>query len=179
MVEGVELAINRLQSIDGDFANDRAVETNERETLECGLVIYSIGYKTLNIDPKLLPFDTKNHVVHVDTDGRVGNLENLYACGWCSRGPVGVLATTQNHAKYVADTIRQDATSGRFSKSISNRKNGSDTILELLKERNVRHVTWNDWTKIDRIEKERGAKIGKPREKIVDQEELLKIASGS
>lgn len=36
-------------------------------------------------------------------------------------------------------------------------------------------VDWNGWTKIDRIEIERGMLRGKPREKIVDVDEMLKI----
>lgn len=36
-------------------------------------------------------------------------------------------------------------------------------------------VDWNGWTKIDKVEVERGIKCGKPREKIVDVDEMLQI----
>lgn len=36
-------------------------------------------------------------------------------------------------------------------------------------------VDWNGWTKIDSVEIERGMQCGKPREKIVDIDEMLKI----
>lgn len=175
-VRGAELAANRLESIDGNFENDRAVETGEREQLECGLIIYSIGYKTVNIEHELVPFDHKKHVIQTDVDGRVNGLPSLYACGWCSRGPVGVLVATQTHAKLVADTVKNDSMAGKFSKS-PEEKRGSDAVTEILKNRNVQYVTWDDWTKIDRVEKERGEKVGKPREKIVDVDEMLKIAA--
>jgi len=174
----VELGVNRLESVDADFANDKAVDTGERQRLDCGLVIYSIGYKTLNID-SALPFDQKRHVIEADRDGRVNGLSNVYACGWCSRGPVGVLVATQNHAKLVAETIRHDAASGKFLGTFDQEKNGSTSIEQILKDRSVQFVSWDDWTKIDRVEKERGAARGKPREKIVEFEELLKIAGSS
>jgi len=36
-------------------------------------------------------------------------------------------------------------------------------------------VDWNGWKNIDKIEVERGLKRGKPREKIVDVDEMLRI----
>lgn len=36
-------------------------------------------------------------------------------------------------------------------------------------------VDWNGWMKIDKVEIERGIKHGKPREKIVDVDEMLQI----
>ena len=38
-----------------------------------------------------------------------------------------------------------------------------------------RPVSFADWEKIDRVECERGRKLGKPREKIVSTEEMLRI----
>ena len=38
-------------------------------------------------------------------------------------------------------------------------------------------MRFQDWEKIDRVEKARGESKGKPREKIVSVEEMLKIAS--
>lgn len=36
-------------------------------------------------------------------------------------------------------------------------------------------IDWNGWTKIDKVEVERGITKGKPREKIVDVNEMLQI----
>jgi len=40
----------------------------------------------------------------------------------------------------------------------------------------IRPVTFSDWQKIDAVEKSRGESRGKPREKIVDVDEMLDIA---
>jgi hypothetical protein len=37
-------------------------------------------------------------------------------------------------------------------------------------------VRFDEWEKINRIERERGKKIGKPREKIISTKEMLQIA---
>src|SRR5439155_26588173 len=47
-VEAIELVRNRLE-------NDRAVPTDERETLECGLVFRSVGYRGVAVPG--VPFD--------------------------------------------------------------------------------------------------------------------------
>lgn len=36
-------------------------------------------------------------------------------------------------------------------------------------------VSFDGWRKIDKVEIEKGEKVGKPREKIVDVKEMLKI----
>ncbi|KAJ8897905.1 hypothetical protein PR048_003262 [Dryococelus australis] len=41
----------------------------------------------------------------------------------------------------------------------------------------VQWVSFEDWERIDAVEKERGALVGKPREKIVDIKEMLAIAA--
>ena len=40
----------------------------------------------------------------------------------------------------------------------------------------VSTVSFNDWQKIDFIEKQEGDKVGKPREKIVQTNRLMTIA---
>ena len=40
----------------------------------------------------------------------------------------------------------------------------------------IRPVTFSDWEKIDAVEKSRGESCGKPREKIVDVDEMLNVA---
>ncbi len=40
----------------------------------------------------------------------------------------------------------------------------------------LRRVSWEDWKKIDRVERERGKERGgKPREKIASVEEMLRV----
>jgi len=51
----------------------------------------------------------------------------------------------------------------------------SKAVLELLGRKGIRVVSFSDWQKIDAAEIARGQKIGKPREKFVSIEEMLKV----
>jgi adrenodoxin-NADP+ reductase len=43
----------------------------------------------------------------------------------------------------------------------------------------VTTVSWKDWERIDAVEQSRGEKVGKPREKIVDIQEMLAVSVGT
>jgi adrenodoxin-NADP+ reductase len=43
----------------------------------------------------------------------------------------------------------------------------------------VTTVSWKDWEHIDAVEQSRGQKVGKPREKIVDVQEMLAVSVGN
>lgn len=40
-------------------------------------------------------------------------------------------------------------------------------------------ISWKDWERIDAVEQSRGEKVGKPREKIVDIQEMLAVSVGT
>ena len=51
----------------------------------------------------------------------------------------------------------------------------TEALLEMLKGRGVRVVSFADWKKIDAVEVERGKANGKPREKLVSIDEMLAV----
>ena len=54
----------------------KAVLTEEREDISCGLVLRSIGYRSWQIDPDI-PFDEKQGVIKNDkgrVEGKTGNV---------------------------------------------------------------------------------------------------------
>ena len=51
-------------------------------------------------------------------------------------------------------------------------------VAALLRDRGVRWISFDDWKRIDRIERERGEAQGRPRRKVLDLEELRLIAHG-
>src|SRR5215204_3726625 len=85
-VERIVVGRNELQR--DQSGRIRAVDTGERETIECGLVLRSIGYKGVPING--VPFDEGRGLIH-NEGGRVhdGSGEvvlGLYAVGWIKRG---------------------------------------------------------------------------------------------
>lgn len=166
---GIRLAVNRLE---GSGERACAVLTREEEVVACGLVISSIGYKSLPIDPSV-PFDSPKAIVP-NNMGRVQQAPGLYCSGWLKTGPTGVIATTMNNSFDTARSLVEDINSGILD--VSSAKPGSQSISSLLEKRGVKPVTFSDWEKIDQVETRRGESSGKPREKILSVEEMLRVA---
>lgn len=171
MIAGtMELIVNQLDS-------DRAVPTQNTESIDANLILRSIGYKSISMD-KDLYFDERQGLVH-NVDGRVLRKDSsmtdddskfekgLYVSGWLATGPTGVILTTMNNAFSVAKIICDDFKSGAID--ITEKKQG------LLPNDLKNSVTWKGWQRIDRAEIAAGQGI-KPREKIVDIKRMLEIA---
>ena len=62
--------------------------------------------------------------------------------------------------------MRADWEIGRLQRG--DRGESSRDVPTLLARAGHRHVSWRDWKAVDRAELERGAAVGKPREKIAD-----------
>ncbi|KAF8924857.1 hypothetical protein EDD21DRAFT_368452 [Dissophora ornata] len=171
----IELGINRLEGAD---SSQRAVATGEKESLDCGLAFRSIGYKSVGV--QCVPFDERKGIVP-NMDGKVVDADQnivpgLYASGWLKRGPIGVIATTMADAYQTGDTIISDWVNGRpMLNGSSSHKEGGKPILELLHSKGHKTVSYEDWKKIEQKEIDLGAKAGKPREKFLTVEEMLKV----
>ena len=151
-VEGIRLEATKVK-------NGRSVGTGEFFNIACGLVIPAIGYFS---DPfPGVPFDADNGIV-VHDEGRVG--DNIYAVGWIKRGPTGVIGSNKPDGDIAATQIFEDIAEGA--------KPGRDALDPLLRERDVRVVSYQDWQSIDAAEVS-GAKPGAPRRKFVTIEAMV------
>ncbi|XP_017338880.1 NADPH:adrenodoxin oxidoreductase, mitochondrial isoform X6 [Ictalurus punctatus] len=168
-VTGVRFSINTLE---GSGEEARALPTGQTQDIECGLLISSIGYKSLLIDPSV-PFDPRTSTVPNEM-GRVSDTSGLYCSGWVKRGPTGVIATTMNDSFETAQILLKDLDSGTLDPSVD--KAGAQEITILLKTRGVRPVSFSEWEKINSGEVRRGEVLGKPREKFLDVKEMLEVA---
>jgi ferredoxin--NADP+ reductase len=165
-VEAIELVRNEL--VDG-----RAVATEERETVECGIVFRSVGY--LGVCLAGVPFDGRTGTVPNDR-GRVlaadsEPLLGTYCAGWIKRGPSGVIGTNKKDATETVELLLEDARAGKLSP-------GSDAaaIDDLLRERGVAVVTQSGWEAIDAAERGAGEPLGRPRVKLAEWDTLLEAA---
>ncbi|XP_059638171.1 NADPH:adrenodoxin oxidoreductase, mitochondrial isoform X2 [Cornus florida] len=160
-----------------------AVGAGEFEDLECGLVLKSIGYKSIPVDG--LPFDHQKGIVPNvrgrvlnDTSGDLTHLEEgLYVCGWLKRGPTGIIATNLYCAEETIASISEDLEKGALASASTFPKPGREGLLHLLDSRGAKVIPFGAWEKIDSEEKRLGSLKNKPREKFTTREELLKIAT--
>nr|XP_020661971.1 NADPH:adrenodoxin oxidoreductase, mitochondrial isoform X1 [Pogona vitticeps] len=164
----IRMAVTRLE---GSRDTAKAVPTGEIEELKCGLILSSIGYRSLPIDPAV-PFDPKQGTIP-NNMGRVLGAPGLYCSGWVKRGPTGVIITTMNDSFDTAQSVLEDLQMGALDLSLA--KEGFDSVRSILQSRGVRPVSFSDWEKIDAAEVARGKLAGKPREKIIDPREMLEL----
>jgi ferredoxin/flavodoxin---NADP+ reductase len=172
-VEAVELVRNRLEP--DEWGTPRPVPTDERETLSCGLVFRSVGYRGLALSE--VPFDERRGTIRndrgrvLDEDGDA--LPGVYCAGWIKRGPTGVIGTNKKDATETVELLFEDLAAGRLE-----RKPGvsAAAVDELLAERGIRCVEYAGWTAIDEAERAAGEKLGRPRVKLCTWDELLAAA---
>ena len=62
-----------LQEVNG---KEQAIPTGETEDLPCGLVLRSIGYKSLSLDP-MVPFNSKEGIIP-SNHGRVSEVKGKH-----------------------------------------------------------------------------------------------------
>ncbi|KAK7576127.1 hypothetical protein V9T40_012413 [Parthenolecanium corni] len=166
-VEGVELTVNKFKSSSNvPYEEQKFEPTDKTEHFPTELIFKSIGYKSSIVDPEI-PFYRPNCI------GNTRVSPGVYSAGWVCTGPTGVILSTMNNAFNTANLILEDMKNNVILSEA--KKPGSEYILSLLKSQNIRTVDWEGWKKIDEVEISRGKERSKPREKIVDIEEMVDI----
>jgi len=166
-VESIELVKNRLEDQDGRLV---AVATDEHETLECGLVFRSVGYRGVGLPD--VPFDDARGTIR-NEGGRVSGAERTYCAGWIKRGPTGIIGTNKKDATDTVARLLEDVEAGRIT---HNPDAAPDAVESVLAERGVRAVVYSGWASIDELERSAGEKLGRPRVKLRTWDELLEAA---
>jgi ferredoxin/flavodoxin---NADP+ reductase len=155
----------------------RPRDSGEREVIEAGLVLRSIGYK--GIATEGLPFDERRGMIPneagrvVDPEGG-GHVAGQYVTGWIKRGPSGVIGTNKKDAQDTVDNLFEDLEAGRLPEPA---KADRAAIEALLREKRPDHVSYEGWEAIDRAEVERGKPQGRPRIKFCRIDEMVEVAS--
>ena len=112
---GVEFDRMALETdVDGTV---RSAATGEKEIVEAGLVLTSIGYRGVALPG--VPFDERRGVIP-NRDGRVLDVPDgdvfrgTYVTGWIKRGPSGFIGTNKSCAQGTVLALVDDFNSGRL-----------------------------------------------------------------
>jgi adrenodoxin-NADP+ reductase len=169
--------------LEGRPGQQKAVGTGEYEEIPAQLALVSIGYQASCI-PGLEPYFDKQKGTLFHREGRVHLASNpekasLYVSGWLKRGPSGIIGTNIVDAKETVNSIMQDLDSifyYRERKGQTKSSSSQMSIDDLLREREVQVVRWDDYRRIEEAELGRRRSEEQPREKITDLDELLRVA---
>ncbi|CAH7689276.1 hypothetical protein PPACK8108_LOCUS24319 [Phakopsora pachyrhizi] len=158
--------------LDHTSISSRPVQSEKSFKTDTDLVIKSLGFRSLAIGS--IPYDSeKSCVTHddgriIDKDGH--HVEPLYVTGWLSSGSKGVIGATMYDSFRTVDRMVRDV----VGKDVGGRRAFGMKPIEISGEDFV--VGWERWKMIDEHERRVGARVGKPREKVLRVDEMLKIA---
>jgi ferredoxin/flavodoxin---NADP+ reductase len=172
-VEAIDVRRNEIVRTDDGALRARPVD-DAVETIECGLVLRSVGYQAVPLPD--VPFDER-HFVLPNRSGRVlapdgEPLPGVYAVGWIKRGPTGILGTNKRDAEQTVRCLVEDLDGGALPAPSS-----AERIDALLAERKPDAVTVEGWRAIDGHELEHGRLRERPRVKLTSRQELLAAAA--
>jgi ferredoxin--NADP+ reductase len=153
----------------------RAKGTGEFEIIEAGLVLRSIGYRSLPIEG--VPFNSKTstisniagRVVQRDT-GRV--VPGEYVVGWAKRGPTGLIGNNKPDSVATVESMLTDLPT---LQGIRDDQRDLSRIEAFLREREIDYVTCQDWKILDQYEGACGASEGRPRVKVTTVSEMMAV----
>jgi ferredoxin--NADP+ reductase len=173
-VEAIDVRRNEIVRADDGSLRARAV-SEDTETIECGLVLRSVGYRAVPLPE--VPFDER-HFVLPNARGRVLGaggepVPGVYAVGWIKRGPTGILGTNKRDAEETVSCLAEDLAAGAL---VSPAEPDRDAVDALLAERAPDLVTVDGWRAIDAHERGRGRSAQRPRVKLASRDELLGAA---
>jgi ferredoxin--NADP+ reductase len=166
-VEAIEVVRNELVEENGRLV---ARPTDETETIPCGLVLRSVGYKGIALPG--VPFDDRSGTMPNDR-GRVDGADRTYAAGWIKRGPSGVIGTNKKDATETVDLLLEDARAGKLAAPARR------DLGELLDAKGVAYVEYAGWQAIDAAERAAGEPHRRPRVKLTAWETLLETGRRS
>jgi ferredoxin--NADP+ reductase len=173
-VEAIDVLRNEIVRADDGSLRPRTLD-DEVETIECGLVLRSVGYRAVPLPG--VPFDEHSFVLPNER-GRVlapdgEPLPGVYAVGWIKRGPTGILGTNKRDAEETAGCLAEDLVGGGLPAPQSPGREGIDALLA---ERKPDLISVEGWRAIDGDELRRGQEEQRPRVKLASREELLASA---
>jgi len=170
--------VNRVvlerNALTGEPGKQKSSGTGETESLNCGVLFRSVGYRGIPIPG--VPFHEQWGVIP-NEDGRVVDGDNpvpgLYTSGWIKRGPSGIIGTNKPDSIATVKALLADLPA---LEPCPNRD--SQALREQLASKGVKVVDYDMWKKIDTAEIALGEPKGKPREKFVTVDDML-AAAGS
>lgn len=171
-----DVAATSVQLVRNRYIGGGKIEsTDETSSIDAGLVVRSIGYRTRPI--KDLPFDESRSAVP-NEDSRVldgvggAPLPGVFVAGWIKRGPTGGIGRNRLCGEQAAASILADFAGGVLPTPSTD----PIDVAELVTERGAHRVDLQGWKRIDAAEREAGSGAGRRRVKFVSIEEMQSVA---
>lgn len=142
------------------------------ETLAVDLLFKAIGYRGVPVPG--LSFDERKGIVP-NADGRVLDQSGgavrrgHYVVGWAKRGPTGLIGTNSPDSKATVEKMAEDLGAGAVLAP------GGGDLADVLRQRGVDFVSYQDWQRLDEWEQQEGGKRGRVRLKLPSIDEMMAV----
>jgi ferredoxin--NADP+ reductase len=172
-VGGMRLVRNKLYATDTGTLQPKP--TGEFEDLPVGLVFRSVGYKGVALPG--VPFNDQWGVI-LNEKGRVLDPDSKqpvvgeYTAGWIKRGPTGVIGTNKPDAAETVACMMEDLAADRY---LAPAAPSREAVARLIRARQPRCFSYDDWLQLNEIEVRRGKETGRPRVKFTSVEDMLAV----
>ncbi|MFI8849724.1 FAD-dependent oxidoreductase [Streptomyces sp. NPDC053499] len=134
--------------------------------IRAGLLLRAVGYRGAPVPG--LPFDEESGTVP-NLGGRVTGRPGTYVVGWIKRGPSGGIGANRACAAETVATLLSDAAEG----SLPEPAHSGKAFRRLARRRSRHLVDARGMAAIDRAERSRGSRTGRPRAKLATVPELV------
>jgi len=169
-VVAIKLVKNQLEATATGALSPKP--TGVFEELAVGLVFRSVGYKGVPLPG--VPFheswgvilNEKGRVLDPDTKEPV---TGEYTAGWIKRGPTGVIGTNKPDALETVECMMEDLRAERHLEPAQPQAHAAE---QLIRQRQPKHFTYQDWLRLNEIEVTRGRAAGRPRVKFTRIEDM-------
>ena len=148
------------------------------EVIEAGLVVRANGFRSLGVEG--VPLDEPaGRFAH--REGRVLDPDSgkvhagTYATGWAKRGPSGAIGTNRACAAETVSALLDDYCSGLLPEPSA----VPGELDTLLASRGVRVLDHSAWRALDQHELDTGKRSGRPRVKVTDRAEQVRVAAAA
>jgi len=136
------------------------------------LVFRSIGYQGIPLPG--VPFDDTKGVIP-NQMGRVideshQQVVGEYAVGWIKRGPTGIIGTNKPDSQETVQMLLEDTAQNNVLQPAQPTR---EAVENLLHQRGIAFVTYDDWHILEQIEQERGQAVGRPSLKFSRVADML------
>lgn len=162
-------------------AEGNMMSTGNYKVYPVQAVYHAIGYKPAHI--KGIPYDDDSctlineggrlYTSRAEHDGQP--IPRLYATGWAKRGPIGLIGSTKSDALETISNMLSDLASMPTKGRIASDRDELSTD-RLLASKGLRPVDYSGWKRIDCYEREQGKSVGREHIKVINSEELRRIA---
>jgi ferredoxin--NADP+ reductase len=185
---GVEALVAERTRLD---ESGKLTGTGDLETLPVQMVLRSVGYQSVPLAG--VPFDERTSTVPNEAGRVLGPdsqpLPGEYVAGWLKRGPTGVIGTNKSDAAETVRSLLADLAGGPGPGDVQLPRAGllrmpaaeqavaqaDSGLRQLLADRNLKHVSYADWLRIEAAEKELAAALGRgARVKLASRADIHK-----